>query len=298
MAKIKPMVWSKLFSFYLINKDKPDIFFAGDAFVPLFLQQTRIVSVVHDLNSVIARETMPRLRLITDELFLKRDLRKADTIICNSYGTADKLKRYINIEADLVIHPIIDPWYIILPKNEVKMKLADLSINFPYILSVATQEPRKNLDKTIKAFMSLKDQGHLSDYKLLLIGSKGWKSDQIDQLLQVYGDDVKHLGYIPDDMMPYLYNGADLFVFPSSYEGFGIPVREAILCGIPVVTTDIPELREASYNQAKYITLTDPTAFEYAMLETIKLKQAGDLRVITFVNNDQINELVKMLITN
>lgn len=295
LAQLKPMVWSKLFSFIVINKDKPDIFIAGDAFIPLFLNRVKLISVVHDLNLIIAPETMPRLRLITDKLFLKKDLNKADVIICNSYGTASKLKQYFSIPTDLVIHPIIDPWYKILDKQMVDRKLEDLSVNFSYILSVATQEPRKNLDKTINAFMSLKSDGHLRGHKLLLIGSKGWRSEGIDELLNIYKEDVKHLGYIPDENMPYLYNGADLFVFPSSYEGFGIPVREAMLCGIPVITTDTPELREASFHQATYIDLSDPKAIEKAILKVMKDKEAGFKLPASLVQTDQLNEIVKML---
>lgn len=295
MAKVKPMVWSKLFSFNIINKDKPDIFLAGDTFVPLFLKPLRVISVVHDLNSIIAPETMPRLRLMSDKLFLKADLNKADAIICNSYGTASKLQQYFNIATDVVIHPIIDPWYKILNEEEVKRKLALMSVTYPYLLSVATQEPRKNLDKTINAFVSLKKQGNLPHHKLLLIGSKGWKSEGIDELLNIHKEHVKHLGYIPDETMPYLYNGADLFVFPSLYEGFGIPVREAMLCGIPVVTTDTPELREASYDRATYVGLTDPNEFQNSILTAISQKDTGGVNVKELVPFDQLNDLIKML---
>ena len=295
LAGVKAMIWSKLFSFSLINKDKPDIFFAGDAFIPLFLNRLRIISVVHDLNCIIAPETMPRLRLITDKLFLKQDLHQANAIISNSYGTAAKLKTYFNLGTDLVIHPIVDPWYKIVDKQLVDQKLKELSITSPYLLSVATQEPRKNLDKTINAFMSLKKNGHLPDHKLLLIGSKGWKSESIDELLDLHKDHVKHLGYVPDENMPYLYSGADLFVFPSSYEGFGIPVREAMLCGIPVVTTDTPELREASFHQATYINLSEPKVFENAILESLNFKNAGRMSPASLVQTDQVNEIFKML---
>jgi glycosyltransferase involved in cell wall biosynthesis len=288
--KLKPMVWSKLFSSRLINNDLPDIFLAGDAFIPVFLKTKKIISVVHDLNAIIAPETMSRLRLITDKLFFKHDINKANVVISNSYGTAAKLKRYFNVDTDLVIHPIIDNWYKILNKTEVVNKLYNLSINNPFILTVATQEPRKNLDKTINAFISLKKSGDLNDYKLLLIGSKGWKSDNINELLKTYADDVISLGYTPDELMPYLYNGADLFVFPSSYEGFGMPVREAMLCGTQVITTDIPELREATYGKATYINPENNGQFENAISQALKHKKilsVGDLK-----NDDQLNKLM------
>ena len=292
-AKMKPMVWSKLFSSRLINIDRPDIFLAGDAFIPAFLKIKKIISVVHDLNSIIAPETMSRLRLVTDKLFFKQDIKKANVVISNSYGTATKLKRYFDVDTDIVIHPIIDYWYKVLNKTSVAAKLIECSVNYPYILTVATQEPRKNLDKTINAFITLKKNGRLNSYKLLLIGSKGWKSDNIDDLLKTHADDVISFGYTPDELMPYLYNGADLFVFPSSYEGFGMPVREAMLCGTEVITSDIPELKEASYDKATYIDPQNIAEFENAIIEALKHKKI--IAVEDLKPGDQLSNLMPFI---
>ena len=299
MQSIKPMIWSKLFSYRLINRDAPDLFLAGDGFVPALLKTRNIFSVVHDLNAVIAPETMSRMRLITDKLFFKRDIIKARVIISNSAGTAAKLKHYYNKNTDLIIHPIIDKWYGLLSREAVKEKLSEMGIWFPYILTVATQEPRKNLDKTIKAFMSLKKRGLLNEHKLLLIGSKGWKSKEVDELITIHNEDVKQLGFIEDEIMPYLYNGADLFVFPSLYEGFGMPVREALLCGTPVVTSDIAELREATMNKAVYIDPARNEQFENAILQAIATKKELEidmLKQIKFPADDRTKLLP--LLTN
>ena len=215
---------------------------------------------------------MSRMRLITDKLFFRRDINKARIIISNSSGTAAKLKQYFNKDTNLIIHPIIDQWYGLLNPDAVKEKLNELGIKFPFVLTVATREPRKNLDKTINAFISIKKKGLLSEHKLLLIGSKGWKSEEVDALITQYSHDVKQLGFTEDEIMPYLYNGADVFVFPSLYEGFGMPVREAMICGTPVVTSDIDELREATMNSAIYINPADNEQFENAILQALKTK--------------------------
>ncbi|MBS7562855.1 glycosyltransferase family 4 protein [Mucilaginibacter sp. Bleaf8] len=290
MAKVKPMVWSKLFMHRLINRNLPDVFLAGDTFVPLLSKCKKVVAVVHDFNAIIAPETMSRLRLITDKLFFKSDIKKASAIICNSFGTADKLKKYYNIDTTLVIHPIMDKQYRLVDPVLVNERLQSRGINYPYILTVSTQEPRKNMDKAIQAFIEAKKSPEMADYKMLLVGSKGWKADHIQQLIQSHKQDVLSLGYVDDELMPYIYSGAKLFVFPSSYEGFGMPAREAMLCGTNVLATDMPELREASYEQAVYINPEDGTAFAE---QIVKLSKSGLLFAPgSLKNTDHIESLI------
>lgn len=296
-SKMKPMIWSKLFLHRLINRDKVDVFFAGDALVPLFMRKCPVVSLIHDFNQIIAPKTMSTMRLITDKLFYRKDVLKANLIIANSRGTAEKLKYYFGKTADLIIHPIIDKGYNTLDRSVVKERLKKLGIHWPYVLTVATQEPRKNLDKTIKAFISLKDKGKLRDHKLLLVGSKGWKSGAIRELARLHSADVVTLGYINDETMPWLYNGADVFVFPSSYEGFGMPVREALLCGTKVITNDIAELREASYNQAVYINPEDLDMFAGAIDQAVAEGRSGAVFSSgPGADEDQLDQLVARLL--
>ena len=269
-VRVKPMVWSKFLSHQLINFDKPDIYLSGDTFVPLFLKVKKIISVVHDVSYIIASETMTSLHLLMSRFFFKSDLAKADAVITNSKGTSDKIKKYFKRNTDVVFYPVIDNWLIGMDKKVVKKELEKLNITYPYILSVATQEPRKNLDKTINAFIHLKKKGELKDYKLLLIGSKGWKSDKIESLISSFSSDIISLGYVSDSLLPFLYNGAKLFVFPSKYEGFGMPPREAMLCGAKVLATDIPELREATYELADYLSDLDEVNFGSKILQLIE----------------------------
>jgi len=162
----------------------------------------------------------------------------------------------------------------ILDKEMVNKTLQVFHISTPYILTVATQEPRKNLVKTIEAFISLKKKGKIPFHKLLLVGSRGWKSNYLQGLIDS-NKDIVSMGYMDDDKMPYLYNGADLFVFPSKYEGFGMPPREALLCGTGVVVSDIPELREATFGLGIYIDPENRDQFEQAIIEGIKNKKVS-----------------------
>lgn len=293
-AKVKPMVWSRFLSARLLNKEEVDIYLSGDGFLPFFLKTSKIISVVHDINHILVPETMSNLRLLTTKLFFKTDISKASFIISNSFGTAKKLETYYKKSSDLVIYPIIDDWYKVLNKDEVTNRLKELNVTFPYILTVATEEPRKNLIKTIQAFISLKKRNKISAHKLLLVGSKGWKSESLLSLIS-NNPDIIRMGYISDEMMPYLYNGADIFVFPSKYEGFGIPPREALLCGTNVIVSDIPELREATFNAGTYIDPENETAYEHAILETLSRSTGKAFNTIDFTQEDQIKDLLPFL---
>jgi glycosyltransferase involved in cell wall biosynthesis len=293
-SKVKPMIWSKFLSSRLINKEKLDIYFSGDGFLPFFLKVKKIVSVVHDLNHILVPDTMSTLHLITNRLFFKRDISKATYLIANSYATAEKFKHYYSRNIDVVIHPVIDKWYKVIDKTTVDKKLGFIDINYPYILTVATREPRKNLIKTINAFVSLKKKKLLPLHKLILVGSVGWKSNNLQSVIDS-NEDVISLGYVRDDMMPYLYNGADLFVFPSKYEGFGIPPREALLCGAKVVVSDIPELREATYNLGSYLDPENQDDFENLILENLNKSSPSVSATTTFpADNDQIAKLLPL----
>lgn len=127
-----------------------------------------------------------------------------------------------------------------------------------YLLTVAAWEPRKNLERLVRAFTELRESGVLPDRKLVLVGTRGGRGRRaLTELLdQDAGQHVMCIGYVPDEHLPVLYAGAEVFVLPSLYEGFGLPVLEARACGARVVTTDIPELREAGGSEAIYVEPT------------------------------------------
>lgn len=293
LGKIKPMVWYKLFSSRLINRDSLDFFFAGNVFLPFFLKKVKTISVIHDFNFLLAPETVSRLHLITQKLFFKPDVLKSSFVISNSFATANKLKKWYNRQVDLVIYHKIEPFFKPLDSNEVRNKLLQNGISFPYLLTVATQEPRKNLDKTIGAFLSLKKRGYLPVHKLLLVGSKGWKYEQVQELIDANKNDIIQLGYVDDKMLPYLYNGTDAFIFPSRYEGFGTPPREALLCGAKVIVSDIEELKESTFGSATYINPADGEQLQQAILDAVKAESYEEKHIIP--NKDELHKLIPFL---
>ena len=131
----------------------------------------------------------------------------------------------------------------------------------PYILHVGPCEPRKNMLKRVQAFARLKER-HRIPHQLVLAGSPGRLSEDVHREVHQLGiaDDVVFAGSVNDSALLRLYNGADMFFFPSLYEGFGIPVLEAMACGVPVVTSNGSALSEIAGNAAALVD--DPTSVE------------------------------------
>ncbi len=127
-----------------------------------------------------------------------------------------------------------------------------------YVLAVGTLEPRKNLTTLLAAFARLRRNGEVdADLRLVLAGARGWLEEPIFATVRSLGleDAVRFTGFVDDDDLPAVYSGAALFVFPSLHEGFGLPLLEAMACGVPVVTSNVSSMPEVAGDAA---TLVDP----------------------------------------
>lgn len=254
---LKNAAWLKLRSGSLCEEDKIDFYWASSTLLPWFHAPIKTVTTVYDLNYLVVPQSMPRPTLWAHRLFFRRDVLKADFVATISQGTADRLYHHLGRQADAIMPPAVGNAFRIASPDEINHTLASLGVARPYLLALGTLEPRKNLDQLVRAFLALKQAGEIPLHKLVLVGGKGWRDSTLNRLLQdASKHDVISLGYVSDEHLPALYSGADLFVFPSLYEGFGMPVLEALACGTPVVATDIPEIREAGGDLATYIQPT------------------------------------------
>ena len=284
---LKSSLWLKLVLWRYVKRDKVDFFIGTNSFLPFLPDPTKSILFVHDLNYIVVPETMKLSVYLMYRLLFRHEILKADYLVCNSYATSKRLKSTFSRKADFTIHPKVNDHFKSVDKVKCSEILVSLGIDYPFLLTVGTFEPRKNLISVIKAFLSLKKRGKLDKYKLLLVGKSGWKNSYLKELISINKKDILSLGYVNDSILPFLYMAASLFIFPSYYEGFGIPVREALTMGTKVITSDIDELREAGSVFAKYINNPrDISALENIIMESLQSKPLREEEIVFPESND------------
>ena len=261
-SRLRGILWLKMRAGALCKTDNLDFFWASGTFLPKLQPTVKSVATVYDLNLHLVPESMKWTALWAYKLFFDRDIRHARSILAISNGTAERLHRILGRRADGIVVPAVSPSFRRPDSRVTDVTLAKLGVRRPYLLAVGTLEPRKNLAMLVEVFAQLKRMGQFSQHQLVLAGGKGWKDQGLQQLLEKYeGTGILPLGYVADADLPSLYSGSDAFVFPSIYEGFGMPVLEARACETRIVASDIPEIREAGGVGPLYIPPTATALF-------------------------------------
>ena len=257
-SRLSQVLWVKLALGKLCRQDSLDLFWSPYVFLPRLPRSTKAIVTIYDFVNRLTPESFSWLHSVAFSLFEKRDLHRADTVTTISEGTAEKLHQFLGYRS-LVIPPTLEPRFVPAPEADIQSVRNNMQLSAPYLLNVAAWDPRKNVENLVKAFIQLKAEGKIPQHKLVLAGKKEHALPELEQLISSSGQgDILVLGYVSDDHLPALYSGADAFVFPSIYEGFGMPVLEARACGARVVTTDISELREAGDDACVYVPPTVP----------------------------------------
>ncbi len=218
-------------------------------FIPPFHRRCAAVITVHDL----AFKLYPQLLTPESTAYygqIERAVTSADQIIAVSEATRQDMLRLLPADAKkiTVIHEAADPVYRPLADAAAAAQvLQKYRLTQPFILCVGTIEPRKNLPVLLRAFRMLPDRRRLG-LQLAIAGPRGWLADDVFALHTQLGlgDQVRFLGAVPAAELAALYNAAALFVLPSLYEGFGLPVVEAMACGAPVVVSNVSSLPEVA----------------------------------------------------
>ena len=249
LRRLPSFLWLKTRGAALCRRDRLDVFWAGRTLHPRLAAPVHTVCTVHDLNHLIVPDTMEAATLWSHRLWLRGDVARADCVLANSHGTARRVRERLQLAVHGVVLPGLTEAYRPLAESERQSALAALAtlgVTPPYLLSVATLEPRKNVELLFRAFVDLKRRGGLPGYSLVLAGARGWQDEALARTLRdAQAEGVVLPGFVPDALMPALYAQAKALVFPSRYEGFGMPVLEARACGTRVVIANSPELREA-----------------------------------------------------
>ncbi len=187
-------------------------------------------------------------------------LEQSSKIITISAHTKQRLIDLYNTPAEkiVVINPAIDASeFKPASRHEISTITAAYGITRKYLLYLGTLEPRKNITSIIKAYQSLPSELR-QEYQLVLAGGRGWGSADIEQeLLKLQSSELVQTGYVAQEHRAALYSGATVFLFPSFFEGWGMPIVEAQACGTPVITADNSSLPEAGGNAAEYVMTND-----------------------------------------
>jgi glycosyltransferase involved in cell wall biosynthesis len=262
-----------------LKKRGIDIFHGPASLIPFRKDHYKTVVTIHDLVAFLFSETIPLKYGAYMRYLLRHAVKKADKIISVSYHTREDLVRILNVpkEKIVVIHEAPSPIFRSYPPEEVRTVLENrYGIRKKYIYHLGNIEPRKNLINLLEAFtLVCRETG--SDYQLVVSGQKGWLIRSLSRFLKTYPlqDQVLFTGYVPHQDLPYFMNGAELFVFPSLYEGFGLPVLEAMRCGTPVISSNLSSIPEIAGNAA---VLVDPTDVQALAGEIVRLLRSREER--------------------
>jgi len=264
-------------------RPKPDIIFSPTHYVPRFTRQAKVVSIM-DLSYLHFPQMFHAKDLYQLRVWTAYSVKVAKKIFTISQASKnDILKSYrIKPEKVKVVYPGLTMNKDLSTENSV-VKKYQLPKN--YILTVGTIQPRKNFVRLIEAFSRLPN-GLISQYPgltLVIVGKRGWLYEEIIAAPKKYGVDgrVKFLDYVPDNDLPPLYKNAVCFALPSLYEGFGLPVLEAMSCGCPVLVSKTSSLPEIAGKAGVYVEPEDIQSITSGLVKVIeeKTKPEGEQRI-------------------
>lgn len=240
------LIWEQTNLPALIRQYKLDLFHSLHYTMPVFLPCPNVVTF-HDMTFFL----YPRLHTMPKRIFFQNMIRysakHATALVADSESTRQDAIRLLGLAPERITtvplgvtaayHPVRD-----LARQDIVRQKYQLPERF--ILNVGLMEPRKNLPALLRAFSKICE--HFPAEKLVLVGRKGWMVDQVFNLLDSLAllDKVCFTGYVDGEDLPVIYSMADIFVYPTFYEGFGLPVLEAMACGTPVITSNTSSLPE------------------------------------------------------
>lgn len=215
---------------------------------PILFRKNGIINTIHDLTAWDYPDTMKFTSRIYFKASIRNAIKTSEKILTVSQFSKSRIIDKFNAKYVNVIYNGVSDIFIEASKN-VNFKLDDRireKYNLPenYLMCLCTLEPRKNIELLVKSYVELRKENNI-DLKLVLVGRKGWKVDELlKNINSKYSKDIIVTGFVDDEDLPQIYIGSKCFIFPSLYEGFGIPVIEAMSLGVPVIVSDTSSLPE------------------------------------------------------
>ncbi len=256
------------------------------AAVPPVRDGQRLVVTVHDLAFERFPELFPRNWRWLYRAGLRAAVKRADAILVPSKSTADDVCSRTSIDPTRVhVTPLASS--LTSSDDDPADVLALLNVTSPYVLCVGTVEPRKNLTRLVRAYRQVAPD---VPHALVLTGATGWHADDVETELARPGTGtILRTGHVNDEQLDALYRGANAFVYPSLYEGFGLPVVEAMSRGVPTITSNTSSLPEVAGDAALLVDPTDVSEIAEALASVLTdpvladdLRTRGRARAATF----------------
>jgi glycosyltransferase involved in cell wall biosynthesis len=262
--------------------------------IPLFFKAGKYVVTIHDVIPLVLPWAFPPRHRWVLATALARIRKQAEMVIVPSTAAAEDVVHFLRVERERIsVIPMgCEPRF--QPVEEpVRAAALRRRYDLPerYLLFVGTLEPRKNVQTLLQAFAQVIAEMPQDDLTLVIAGGKGWGGEDYMSTVDALKlhDHVRFAGFVGDDHLPELYRGALLFVYPSLYEGFGLPVLEAMACGTPVITSNRASLPEVAGDAALLVDPTQPEALAAAMTSILNdaelrrtLRARGLARAHTF----------------
>lgn len=279
---------------------RPDVYHSPNYILPLAMTCPAVVTI-HDLFYLD-----PKLQRARSHMYLTLlstlAIAKARRVICVSEHTRDQLvRRHPRAESKVrVISEGVDPRFRPSTPQETAAMRRRLGLERPYVLFVGTLEPRKNLPRVIRAFTEVAERLDLP-HELVIAGGRGWMNESVNQAMEQSSRraQIRLAGYVDDADMPALYAGAEIFVFPSLVEGFGLPPLEAMACGTAVLTSATGSLPEVVGDAALLVDPLDEASIAAGIEKLLcdgearhALAGAGRLRARNFDWNRAAEETI------
>ncbi|GGG26117.1 hypothetical protein GCM10011344_28530 [Dokdonia pacifica] len=256
---------------YILRKHKVDAVFEPAHFGPFNLpKKIKRITFIHDLTPIILPEYHRWHSQVLQRIFLKRILKNTHLVFTNSKNTSKDLEQYYPFTKGKSKVLLLGKDSRFQPSQN-KDLIHSFGIELPYFLSVGTIEPRKNLVRLLKAYTIFMNETSIP-YNLVFAGGLGWKTENFKKELAIhpYREHIKILGYIKEEELPIVYSHASALIYPSLYEGFGLPILEALACGTDVICSNTSSLPEVAGAVAHYC---NPESVDEIKEQMIKISQ-------------------------
>ena len=276
------IAWEQLGLPRFARRDGVDVLHYVDHALPLLGRPCPVIITVHDLAFYRLPQMYNAGRRAYKRFVGLRSVERAAQVIVNSEATKAEVRALANIsEEKISVIPYgLDAIFHPLPPEERERTRRKFDLHRPFFLFVGTMQPRKNLKTLIAAFARLVRANPLP-HELVLAGGHGWLVGDLTAFAGEHrvADRVRFVGSIPHDELPGLYNCAESLVYPSWYEGFGLPPLEAMACETPVVAAAIPSITEVVGDAGLLVEPSDVTGLTYAMMR-VASDQATRARMV------------------